>query len=425
MDDSVGVSLYSAGAPMNSYVPLSIAQTNQHIQYIRISYADYGFHGNEINLRHSQIVHCGSAIFGDEGPCNVDNLLIYDVATAFSGQVYYGSATHLTIDKCNLLAEDLYDPTYSFIAFTNCLITAVTNMGDVAFTTNSTVILSDSSGLFQTVGAAGHYLGTNSIYRGAGNTNISSWLAADLQKMTTYAPVVLQPAAVTTNSLTLSPQVQRDSSHADIGYHYVPLDYAVADVALYTTNASLTIKPGTAIGTFQRPVSGYSFYLLDGAKITSEGSPINPIHIARYNMVQEQANTNWTDTRGQSVVTYCSTPDALPSARFRFTEWSTPAQDTYHFFGSDIGYNFPVAFVDNQFRGGMFLSCRPTLGVTNSLFEKVSSVLSDANAAFDAAFQHNLFYGGPNRLQHVDIGTCPCRDNLFRHSGSSVPRPVA
>ena len=174
----------------------------------------------------------------------------------------------------------------------------------------------------------------------------------------------------------------------------------------------------------QRPTDQLVFYLLDGAKITSEGSPINPIHIARYNMVQEQANTNWTDTRGQSVVTYCSTPDALPSARFRFTEWSTPAQDTYHFFGSDIGYNFPVAFVDNQFRGGMFLSCRPTLGITNSLFEKVSSFLSDANAAFDAAFQNNLFYGGTNWLEHLDIGTWRYRDNLFHNTGISLPYAV-
>src|SRR5207245_1546201 len=96
---------------------------------------------------------------------------------------------------------------------TNSLVVAATNgWGFTSVATNSTALFTNDPGnIFQTVGAASHYLVANSPYRDAGTTNISSALLAQLRKKTTFPPIVHSGTSLASTDITLSPQAQRDT----------------------------------------------------------------------------------------------------------------------------------------------------------------------------------------------------------------------
>src|SRR6185436_3578196 len=249
-DSSAGENLYAAGGPTNYASAIGFSSTGMQLQYFRISYADVAVHSYEINMRHSQIVHCGaeSAFQTEYGPCNLDNVLLYDIGKAFDGVQYQATLTHATINGCNLLSADWYgEPEYCGLNFTNSLIVDTSDFGVISSATNSTYTLTGGSNIFVTVGAGAHYLKENSPYRDAGNTNIASWLRSDFATMTTYPPTVLtNPISINT---TLAPTAQRDvDGLPDVGFHYNSIDHAVNSVGV--SNATLTIASGTVLAAF-------------------------------------------------------------------------------------------------------------------------------------------------------------------------------
>src|SRR4030095_15346691 len=119
------------------------------------------------------------------------------------------------------------------------------------YTEVATENLASASGVFETVGAGAYYLATNSPYRDAGTTNIDATLRKAVQKRTTYPPLIIAPVPGYYGvSQTFTPRAGRDTDLPDLGYHYDPLDYALAIV--YLTNATINVDPGTAIGVFNR-----------------------------------------------------------------------------------------------------------------------------------------------------------------------------
>ena len=367
------------------------------LENIRISHANVAIKflsGSSHVISHGQLVHCGTGLQSDNATFNLRNFLGYDLTTAISS---VGSLTttgileHATLSKCSSLIDSNCS-----LFITNSLLVAVTNLATFTGSHNGTN--ADPANVFLTVGASAHYLTNNSVFRNAGTTNINLTLLAELRTKTTYPPMVI-PSGNYTNTVVLYPQAQRDTDTPDLGFHPDPIDYAFGNVIL--TNATITLKSGTVMGTYSSSVGGAGLILWNNSKLFSEGSPTNLSRIVAYNTVQEQANTNWSARMHESI--FATDNHATPTeARFRFTFWSMLAQDSfqgYHVYGADG--NMPqMSFTDCQFHGG-YLGCEsPSLYMTNNLFERVYVSALETNNPMSVTF-----------LQ--DSGTWTFKDNLF------------
>lgn len=383
------------------------------LEHLRVSRAVVGlaFDESAPTLRHSQIVACGDAI--ETHWCNpvLENVLIHGVTNAFSGEMYpayHLTGRHVTVNQATNLAS-VYDIT---ARFTNSLFINTT-ISDLNLQTNAVVVAS-GTGIFQTVGAAAHYLNTNSSHRNLGTTNIGTKLLGEIRKRTTYPPTVIGNGGYYTNSLTLYPNAQRDADVPDLGYHYDSLDYVFSGVIL--TNASITAMPGVAIGA--RTFNAISLGLLGGSAFYCEGTPDNLNRFVRYNTVQEQANTNWMEYASGTayhIATAWSATATAPILRLRFTEFSTPAsgaEDIYQIYGfdEDAGSH---SIRDCQFHGGDLWALRPTLNVTNSLFNRIRTIIAQGSSSISPTFRNCTFVGGDLQLYNDNTGTWTLKDNLF------------
>jgi hypothetical protein len=384
------------------------------LKYLHVRYAHLGllFDSSGVDtFSHLQFLHCQNGIYADFATLLLRNVLMHDLETGIIGYGYVGSGEHLTANKCSQLAHDPYSGGGAF-SLTNCLLVNVTNSGNALLDTNCIAWVTDSS-VLQTVGAAGHYLASGSLYRNAGTTNINSTLLSELRSKTTYPPVVV-PQGTFSNSLVLSPQAQRDTDAPDLGYHYDPIDYAFGNVTLQ--DATVTLKAGAAVAAYASTYGTPGLALGNNSQFLSEGSPTNLARIVRYNMVQEQVNTNWSAYQHDMVLAG-STYSVSPQARFRFTGWSVPAQDNYHFYGP--GNMTEVSFTDCQFQGGYLASESPSLRATNNLFERVYVSALELNASMNVTFPNNTFYGGTLELLQSS-GTWTFKNNLFDRTTNSV-----
>src|SRR5206468_8483263 len=77
------------------------------------------------------------------------NLLINDCSTAFYGYSFAGDIEHLTLNQCNLLANDYNGQNYgttSSLSLTNSILAGVTNLYGARFCT----ISGDHNGFYNT-----------------------------------------------------------------------------------------------------------------------------------------------------------------------------------------------------------------------------------------------------------------------------------
>jgi hypothetical protein len=374
---------------------------------VHLRYPYYGIlldSHSDLTLRHTQIQHAFGALVNNGGTARLRNVLINDGDYAFAVSNGKYAGEQVTIHHVTNLRST---STGTSAALTNTLLISVTNF--MWYTAYNVISNLDDTGIFQTVGAASHYLIDNSPYRGAGdNEAIDQVLASDLHSRTTYPPIVFPINAYLGNTnLVLAPQAQRDLYAWDLGYHYDPLDY-VFGYSYCTNFTSILLTNGVAIGTFA-PASGSGGILLDtGATFTSEGSPTNLNRIVRYNTVQEQATTNWQTYTAPSIATSSS---GTPQARFRFTDWSVLASDADHFLGAQ-SVEFSVPFTDCQFHGGLFEFWQPSAQVTNCLFERVYVSLIDSDP-MNPTFRDCTFFRGLQDFEQYTTGTWAFQDNIF------------
>ncbi len=283
--------------------------------------------------------------------------------------------------------------------------TSVTNVS--YYSTSYTSNLTSSAGVFQTVGAGAHYLAADSPYRSVGTTSIDPTLQSDLRKKTTYPPVVYpQQSYLANQNLVLYPQAPRNSGTPDLGWHYDPIDFAFGWV--YVTNATITVKPGTVIGVYMPWTNVYGLALGDGARLICEGSPTNLNHIVRYTTVQEATNTNWSGPFGPSIITSWLPLTTPPEVRFRFTDWSMLGNETQHLSAwSNYAGMLPIKVMDCQFHGGKLWFAGPAAGVTNNLFERVTTVFY-TDGASTSTLRNNLFFAGT-----IDVGVLGSNTNAI------------
>jgi hypothetical protein len=414
-DDSVGAIISgSTGVPGTNYyghLALNLsALANPTVSCARFCNLYNPLQGSGITLQDVQAVNC-SILFNGEGLDHyLQNVLlnrvgiVSDVAPGGVGSDTL-VAQNLTAHNCGTLMVNTNGSVY----LTNSLLVNVTNWQAGTFLTNHTAVLSNDTGIFQTVGNAGHYLAAASVYRSAGTSAINPGLLTDLGQKTTYPPIVI-PSGYYSTTTSFNPQVQRDTnSGPDLGYHYDPIDYAFG--AVYVTNATLTVTPGTVIAGFSTNGIGYSLAIGAGGQLLCQGAPTEFSRIVNYNTVQEPFATNWSIPQDGLLLPNFSGGSPSSVIFCRFTDFSILAQDTAHFNGMS-GTSVPVSFRDCQFHGGAIYSPYVTVNLTNCLLERVVSTLGAADGGVTYLY-NNLFWGGTFDAYLGLAGGGYVQDNMF------------
>lgn len=397
-DNSTGESISgSTGTPSGYYAEtaLNFTTTNQFtLQDIRISNAKTAIAvtgSSYNNLTDVQIANSKVGIAGTNMNVNLRNILLYNVLTNFTSS---GSSSTI---RAQFLTSDTAD-TFATVAsgvlnfkLTNSLLVSVTNYNSGLFSLVNVYSNANRSGIFQSVGAADHYLADNT-YRGIGATVTDTNLVALLRAKTTWSPVVYSNVTVS-SALTLYPIVPRDSAtNPDIGYHYDALDYAFGGV---TASATITFNPGTVVGWFSTPSYGYGINMSDNALVNFSGTLENPCYWVRYNTVQESVNKVWYTGAGPGGILGSATSFAnAPEVRARFTKCSLlDGVGVNHFRDNDSRY-IRINAVHSEFYGGSLGGYWQTSSYTNCLFDRVYMGVSQGMPTTSLAYRNSTIRGG-------------------------------
>lgn len=398
-DNTVGETIPgSTGNPViddQNYYFSPWSNTNVALHDFRMSYCYSGIYivdTPQVDVHDIQFVHTAwpfGVVTSTANSCqgSLRNVLMSDVTASALEDGYVNlDVEHLTVDECSQFSYNDYGANLSL---TNCLLVGIQNMGDIPYTTNCVAFATTNAGIFQSVGAGSYYLGTNSIYRNEGTTNINPELLAELSQKTTYPPM-LYSNVVFSNNLTLNPQAQRDYDTPDLGYHYDPIDYLVDQFSI--TNATLSVTNGTVIAGY----NDQDVIVTDGSSIISIGTPPAPNWFTRYSCVQEQPLLLGTTNNPPIMVNPWHAINA-PSGLFRFTKFSCLAAGGYHLVNTQIHNAYSNLFVqDCEFWGGTndFSGYNNTVVVLkNNLFAR--SGIWTASSSYtnnNLAVSNNLFW---------------------------------
>ncbi|HEV2693372.1 MAG TPA: LamG-like jellyroll fold domain-containing protein, partial [Verrucomicrobiae bacterium] len=381
-DDSVGESV-SDGGPIVYYNgalnPDPDGGVNvMELDHLRVSYCDVGIHpysSGRFTIQDSQFIHCYRPICPEFSYVELNNVLVSDCQNLFWGGEYSVNASHVTLDGCQLLTDGWSDPGDNSITFTNSLLVNVVDGGAVAVSTNYTVTLASSSGVFQVAGAGSYYLATNSPYRNVGTTNIDPDFLAEIATKTTYPPMIFSNTPIAGG--TYSPVVQRDTDTPDLGYHYDPLDYCLGRA---DATDNIVFTAGTAVGWFDlhatddEPYNSYGLGLSDAMSVTYAGTQAAQCVQAKYSTVQE-GNGNWADVSPWSfegimggVGTIGSSnydPSVAATINARFTLFAGHANTAS--VGNDYSSDLICRFTDCVLNAGRASSYNMSLYFTNCL----------------------------------------------------------
>jgi alpha-tubulin suppressor-like RCC1 family protein len=374
-DNSAGESINgSTGNPSNAlyattalYFNGAVADTNLVLQHLRVAnaltaVAISGSSGHV--LSHVQLINCGNGIAAINTDFNLRNALFVNVQTNFTGSSATGRVEHLTADTASWLNCDIGAGLY----LTNCLLVAITNLGNYSAFQNVS-IESSGNGVFQAAWMGYHYLITNSTNRNAGTMNINPDLARDLKKMTTYPPIGIY-TNITTDT-TLPPQAPRNTAVPDIGYHYDPLDYVWTNYIGGLTSqhvnvgATLILTNGVAVGFHALYIQG---------TLISQGTPVNLNQMVGYSSVQEGIQN--TNNASSAMIL-----SIIGSGSLRFTRIT------------GLGFNDPAGYNDICISGSLtMMDCN----LRNMAFYQGSWALGglpdcDSMQQIPVLFKNNIF----------------------------------
>lgn len=427
-DDSVGeIVPDSTGDPTTCYYgcpALRIMCAGQTLHDLRIAHAHTGifFHDYSAgtnSVRHGQFVRCGTALHVNGWGTRLQNLtlhnlLIQDAPQALAGYSFNARAEHLTVCQSSQLTSDtwgMFYGTQSSLVLVNSLLVAVPSLGNVAVNQLHCATGSESNGVFQTVGAGGFYL-ARSTFRNLGTPSIDPTLARELKEKTTSPPALCASTGGT--DLNLTPLTARDLDAPDLGYHYDPIDFALGGLIIPSTR-TLFVLPGTSLATF----GPLGVRLDPAARLHAQGTPLRPVRLFRYTMVQEQS-TVWGAPSATPVSVLGTDQGASlapvgPIATFRFVEFAAPADGGCHLrSNSDTSRWRDLALQDCEIRGGgLDLSGTSTtsVGLRNNLFERA---LVGLRSGLTLTAANNLFRGGILDLERtVPGGEWVMCDNAF------------
>jgi len=420
-DDSVGESTFSSGASLEWFFAPAGGPSALNFNWhdIRVKYAYYGMFSHEGQMNNCQFVNCLYPIVMDTfdgGTYAATNILIVNADAAFSGVGFNANVYHLTVDGCTNLLLDWDAGTDNTISLTNSLLVNVQNTGDGSIQSNYTASVTGS--VFQPIGGGNCYLPAGSPYLAAGTTNVDPNVLLDIAGKTTSPPLVYSNVMLTTN-LILSPLVSRENGLApDLGYHYDPIDYLFGGVCF--SNASLTLAPGTVIGTFGLDTFSLDiFYAIDmegGGQFYSHGLANNLNRLVDCSTVQEESFGAGINTI--SLVDVMLGLPAGASFDFRFTMFSGLAEEVLWIFeNTDTG-----GFRDCEVYAGQVESDTSALNSTNCLYFR--DYYLDPSFGNTPKIFNNLVWGGIFQIQStnalIENNAFDSLTNLFlRGSGSN------
>jgi hypothetical protein len=182
-DDTVGeVISGSTGIPgTNRYagraLDLNAASTTYDLHDLRFRYVDKAIYVSAssaaLNLSHTQIGYANIAINNGHPNGIARNVLIHDSLFAIvSASGGTNRLEHATLHRVGTLRNG------GTVYLTNSLLISVTN--SVIYTGSNVETNLDDTGIFQTVGAGGRYLASQTGYRNSGTTNVNPTLLAEL-----------------------------------------------------------------------------------------------------------------------------------------------------------------------------------------------------------------------------------------------------
>jgi hypothetical protein len=408
-DNSIGEIISgSTGSPLGYYgtmLNLSAVSPTPTLDNFRMAYANAAITcpGVSLNVNDVQFINCGYGFNTLAGSTvSLRNALFSNTATNF---VFEGgclvNAQNVTLDGSACVAQGASG---NLITFTNCIlsdITQITNGGTAASGAYNAFYVSQEIGSnpitngfspFQSVGAGNYYLATNSTCRGAGTTNINPQLLAELAKKTTYPPIVYNDGTVFTTNTTLNPQAERDNNlPPDLGYHYDPIDYVVAD-ATVSNNVTFVLTDGTVLGWYHGNSYGPGLSLSDGSTFNTIGTATAPCWVTHALLVQE-GNGNWGNaTYYPGIVLHGDGLGVQPQVNSGFTRWAG-MDTTANLFQDSWAYG-SANFSDCEFYSGGIVSYRPSIYFTNCLFYRVATCFYDQDNAASFTFQNCGFYNG-------------------------------
>lgn len=240
-DDSVGEMISGSNHnPVKSTVNAGLVNygySQSSYKYLRFAFAGTGLNDPYlVDLWHSQFISCSLAINAGDANVLLRNVLFVQCSTCVdTTENVYGE--HLTVNACTRFAhQHVNDGTIVKSIFT------ATTVGDVSLSYSWQN--ASSSGVYESIGAGGHYLADASPHRNQGTPAINPTLANDLKSRTTYAPDELTGHITTATTWSARP-IRDTDNQPDLGYHYDPLDWVVNNQLV---SAALTLQGGVAVG---------------------------------------------------------------------------------------------------------------------------------------------------------------------------------
>jgi len=379
--------------------------TNVKVLYANKAFEFAGGVGHEV--RHAQLVNCGTAARVDGGQVWMRNIMGWNLTNALTGaaaNTSTGRWEHATFDQVTNLV------TTATAAFTNCLLTTVISTNGLAGANNT--VLTSSNGVYKAVGNGFHYLADSSAYRDIGTTNINSGLLSELRLRTTYAPVALSDISIDT---TLYAQATREVGIPDAGFYYPPLDWFATNV-LVGSNVTVVVTNGAAIGI---DYSGGSWGIrLKSANFHSVGSATAFNRVVRSHMAQEKSGGN----PGTRACFYDAETVGSSTAelRLRFTEFTQLASDGYMYYVGTKSRALEFThgrFYNNWLALSVSAASGPIVcGFTNSLWERPTVDITRSGSAstnIEVHFRNNLFRTRGLYLRSGHNTSWTVKDNLF------------
>lgn len=441
-DDTVGEVLmgFSDGYPWTTYcatvalqLPVSTATT---LEYLRISHAQTAIYSSQTyttttyTLRHLQIVHCQKGVdvngvnYLGNNYCQklyAGNVLFQNVNSPFYGSYVQATAEHCTVDGATALAS--LGGSGNALTLRNSILANVVSLGSTyglsasynGFWNTTPVGPTNSrwtspASPFHCVGAGAHYLGSASTFQDKGTSGIDPALADALKRKTTYPPIEFSTTIAT--DTVWQPTAPRDTDAPDLGYHYDPLDCVVSGLAI--NNATLLLTNGVAVGVY----GTYGLELQSGARLRSEGNPLNLNRLVRHQLVQEQANASWPCRYPAALLKEATSAVVPPSVQLRFTDLAQASWGGDLFNGGTL-LEF-MAVTDCQLAGGTFRfmgnAVARTLALTNNLFERVTCEFGNTTDNLTAYGYNNLFWHSEVNLNPSPGSTWTWKDNVFDYT---------
>ncbi|MBM3882569.1 MAG: hypothetical protein FJ387_23075 [Verrucomicrobia bacterium] len=411
-DNSVGTALPgSSGTPTGWYAYTALRFTYPgapvRLEYLRVAHAGYGvvvLGGSGHAVRHSQFLNCHLPLYFLATQAAVLNGLFHQIG----GPVIYGNGStlegqHWTVDGASHLvgagALNLY----------NSVLVGLRNPGVAYGGSHNLSPLAVET--FVRVGGGHHYMRPESPCRRAGRPDLSGELPAELRHRTTAPPQELLGAV--RGDLALEVSVARGGATPDLGYHYEPMDYLVAGLAL--SEGRFRVKGGLVLGI----ADAQGVVLGRGAQWVSDGSPQRPNRLIRPELVQEGPNpAGSAGVTGALIRESASAPPA-PQLEFRFTELRAPDRTTALLLGGNRAGQY--RFRDCQWYGGTFSSggspdSAAAVLLNNCLFERVTASFGQGGSPWAVHVYNSLFRSCSLSLNAPAVNGWAWRDNLFENT---------